>query len=68
MIEAQALVDNDKQELARVTALCLAEAAKFREEKKHELRKITIAFVKSQIEHSRKAQQTWESILPSLQQ
>lgn len=67
VIEAQALVDNDKQELARVTSLCLHEAAKFREYKRRELRNMVIVFVKSQIEHSRKAQQTWENLLPSLQ-
>lgn len=67
VLEAQAQVDNEKEELARVTQLCLAEAAQYREDKKQELKSIAIAYVRSQIEHSRKAQKAWEGMLPHLE-
>jgi len=65
--EAQAVVDARLKELKRITAICLAEAGRFRLEKEQALKNIVVDFVKLQIEHSKKVQKAWESILPDLQ-
>lgn len=67
VLGAQAQVDNDKQELERITSLCLEEAAKFKAEKRDDMKQLVLAFVKLQIEHSRKVQQAWEQMLPALE-
>jgi len=65
--EAQIIVDERLKELKRVTAICLAEAGRFRLEKEQALKNVVIDFVRMQIEHSKKVQKAWESILPDLQ-
>lgn len=64
--EAQKIADQDRAELARVTALMLREAARFRREKEDEIRKIVINFVKMQISHSKQVQAAWETVLPEI--
>jgi len=65
--EMQIVVDERLKELKRVTAICLGEAGRFRLEKEQALKNVVIDFVRMQIEHSKKVQKAWESILPDLQ-
>jgi len=65
--EAQIIADERLKELKRVTAICLAEAGRFRLEKEQALKNVVIDFVRMQIENSKKVQKAWESILPDLQ-
>jgi len=64
--EAQRDADRDRAELERVTRSALAEAARFRREKEQDIRRVIIDFVKMQIQQSRQAQETWESLLPEI--
>lgn len=66
VVEAQGIADTDRIELQRVTQSTLAEAARFRREKEQELRSIILNFVNMQIDHSKRAQQVWESVLPEI--
>jgi len=68
IMEAQTTVDTSQNELDEITKIALAEANRFREEKQKDLKKIVTDFVKLQIEHSRKVQGVWETLLPTLKQ
>jgi len=65
--EMQVIVDERLKELKRVTVICLGEASRFRLEKEQAFKNVVIDFVRMQIEHSKKVQKAWESILPDLQ-
>jgi len=67
LVEAQDEVDEAKMELDKVTKIALEETAKFREMKQEDLKKIVVEFVRLQIDHSKKVQSAWESILPEIQ-
>jgi len=67
LIEAQASLDRDKEELERITATCLAEAARFKKNKSTDIRKMILDFCKIQIEHSKKVQAAWEKIMPAIE-
>lgn len=67
VIEAQAAVDIDKRELQKITELCLAEAEKFKLEKRDVMKQVVMNYVKHQIEQSKKVQNAWETLATSLQ-
>lgn len=67
VIEAQELVTASSRELEQITRISLEEANRFKQEKQTDLKRIVTDFVKLQIEHSKKVQGVWESVLVSLQ-
>lgn len=67
VVEAQRKVDEDNHQLQIVTDRVFAEIARFRQEKKLNFKNAILDFVRMQIEHCRKTQHAWESIVPDIE-
>lgn len=66
VVLAQSKADQLKIEYDQCTEKLLAEFETFKYQKAVDFRSIIIKFVESQIEHHRKAEETWMGVLPSL--
>jgi len=67
LIEAQTTVDQDQEELQKITASCLSEVERFKTSKRRDMRKFILDFCKIQINFAKKEQEIWESIIPSIE-
>jgi sorting nexin-1/2 len=65
--EAQRLVDAELRQLQLVTQRVFAETARFRREKTADFRNTMADFVRMQIDHAKKTQAAWESILADIE-
>lgn len=65
--EAQAAVDHNAQELHRVTSLVQQEYKRYLAQKERDMRALSVAYVKNQIQHAQKVQAGWEGILADLE-
>lgn len=65
--QAQRKVDAEKRTLDEITERVFSETARFRKEKKVNFKNAMVDFVRMQIEHAKRVQNAWESILPELE-
>lgn len=65
--DLQRRVDRDLEQLQTVTARVFEETERFRREKRLNFKNAMLDFVRMQVEHARKVQQAWESVLPELE-
>eukprot|EP00808_Paulinella_micropora_P021244 g54077.t1 len=67
IVALQETVEHKQEELDTITKLLFAETNRFRREKERAFQRIVLNYIQAQIEHSRKVQKAWESILPELE-
>jgi len=67
VVEVQRKVDEDLHHLQVVTDRVFSETARFRREKKLNFKNAILDFVRMQVEHARKIQHAWESIIPDIE-
>lgn len=67
VMEAQRKVDETLYNLQHITERVFTEMGRFRQEKRVNFKNIMQDYIRMQIEHSRKMQEIWESMLPEVQ-
>lgn len=67
LLRANDAADAAKVEFEKVSARVIREVERFKEEKAEDMRKISIDYIRLQVEHNQKVEEAWAKLLPRLE-